>query len=281
MGLYLGCPMWGLKTWAGNFFPAGAKQREFLSLYSRRLNTVEGNTTFYALPDIGTLERWRDDTPADFKFCLKVPQSISHQRKLIGAGAETAAFIDRLQRLGARCGPSFLQLPPTFGARQLPALAAYLDAWPREFALAVEPRHADFFGPAEAEFDGLLRARNMQRGIFDTTALFALPGSHSSGVSEAQERKPKFAFRDSRTGPFSFVRFVGQPEVEANLPWLNAWAERAAAWLSAGDDCYFFFHCPDDTDAPRLAHRFHELLSQRISLPELPVWDEPVQGTLF
>ncbi len=54
MPLYLGCPIWGLKGWVGNFFPAGAKQRDFLALYSRRLNTVEGNTTFYAIPDPAT-----------------------------------------------------------------------------------------------------------------------------------------------------------------------------------------------------------------------------------
>ena len=50
MPLYLGCPVWGLKGWVGNFFPAGAKQRDFLALYSRRLNAVEGNTTFYVIP---------------------------------------------------------------------------------------------------------------------------------------------------------------------------------------------------------------------------------------
>ncbi len=87
MSLYLGCPMWGLKSWVGPFFPPKTKQAAFLSAYSRRLSTVEGNTTFYALPDIATLERWRDEAAPGFKFCLKVPQSISHMRKLIGAEA--------------------------------------------------------------------------------------------------------------------------------------------------------------------------------------------------
>ena len=40
--------MWGLKTWVGSFFPKGTKQKDFLATYSRRLNTVEGNTTFYS-----------------------------------------------------------------------------------------------------------------------------------------------------------------------------------------------------------------------------------------
>ena len=87
MSLYLGCPIWGLKGWVGNFFPAGAKQRDFLALYSRRLNTVEGNTTFYAIPDQTTVERWRDETPPGFKFCLKFPKIISHQLRLRNAEA--------------------------------------------------------------------------------------------------------------------------------------------------------------------------------------------------
>lgn len=72
--------MWGLKAWVGSFFPAGAKQREFLALYSRRLQTVEGNTTFYATPDVATVERWRAETPPGFRFCFKFPQSISHHQ---------------------------------------------------------------------------------------------------------------------------------------------------------------------------------------------------------
>ena len=45
---YIGCAVWGYKDWLGDLFPLGSKQGDFLSLYSRRLTTVEGNTTFYA-----------------------------------------------------------------------------------------------------------------------------------------------------------------------------------------------------------------------------------------
>lgn len=244
MALYLGCPMWALKSWPGPFFPSGTKPRDFLASYSRRLNTVEGNTTFYALPEPATVARWRDETPPGFRFCLKFPQAISHQRKLAGAQQDTDAFIDRLRILEDRRGPAFLQLPPSFGARMLPALAAYLAALPGDLQIVVEPRHADFFGPAETEFDALLRAHRAARGIFDTSALFALPASDSAAVRAAQERKPRFATRATRatrTAQFSFVRFVGQPGRDANRPWLEAWARHAADWLAAGDDCYFFF----------------------------------------
>lgn len=285
MALFLGCPMWGWKPWVGPFFPPKTRQAGFLAAYSRLLNTVEGNTTFYALPDVATVDRWRAEVPDGFKFCLKVPQTISHRRKLINAEAETAAFCERLERLGPRAGPSFLQLPPSFGARQLADLERYLARWPAGLSLAVEPRHDDFFGgAAEAEFDALLRARGIARCVFDTTALFEMPAAHSAAVSEAQARKPRFALRDTRTAGFAFVRFVGQPGIDGIVRHLDAWAARCAAWLRAGDDVFMFFHCPDDTDAPGLIRAFHARLAARIELPPLPLWGPdaaPSQGSLF
>ncbi len=286
MTLYLGCPMWGLKTWAGPFFPAGTKQKDFLAAYSRRLNTVEGNTTFYALPDPATVARWRDETPAGFRFCFKVPQEISHRRRLVNAEDVTADFIDRLQLLGDRRGPAFLQLPPTFSAKNLQQLAAFLHNWPRAFPLAVEPRHADFFDTAEADFDALLREHNAARCVFDTTALFSLPASTNSEVSEAQERKPRFPLRRPAAQPFGFTRYVAAPEVPANEAWLAPWAMHLAGELRKGHDVYFFLHHPDDTHAPAVARLMHRLIAQHVEVPALPAWgqagdDAPAQPSLF
>lgn len=271
MTLYLGCPAWSLKTWVGNFLPAGTKQRDYLAQYSRRLSTVEGNTTFYALPEANLVERWRDETPEGFKFCLKVPQVISHHKRLRQCEAETAEFVDRLQRLRSRCGPAFLQLPPTFSGRNLGDLAAFLAAWPRQLALAVEPRHADFFGgPAEAAFDALLREHAAARCIFDTTALFSLPKHYNALVADAQSRKPRFPLRHTRTAGFAFVRYVGHTDVPANQPWLSKWAQQVATWLNEGHDVYFFGHHPDDTYAPDIVRLLHSAVQAHVALPPLP-----------
>ncbi len=45
--LYIGCAVWGYKDWIGDLFPPGSKSGDLLALYSRRLTTVEGNTSFY------------------------------------------------------------------------------------------------------------------------------------------------------------------------------------------------------------------------------------------
>ncbi len=286
--LYLGCPMWALKTWVGTFFPAGAKQRDFLSLYSRRLNTVEGNTTFYAVPSAATVERWREETPPGFKFCLKFPQSITHQRRLAGAEAETDEFLQRLEELGDRCGPSFLQLPPTFGGQGLPALIAYLDQLPRTAGLrfAVEVRHRDYFaGATEQALDAALRQRGLARVLYDVRGLRSAPPADEA-TRVAQRRKPDVPVRFTRTAPFAFVRYISRPAVEENGPWLDEWAGRAAGWLEQGDDIFFFCHNKNDFYSPLLARDFHARVAQRTPVPPLPGWDEgppatPVQPSLF
>ncbi len=288
MAFYIGCPVWGQKTWVGNFFPKGTKPKEFLATYSRRLNTVEGNTTFYALPDVATVERWRDETPAGFRFCLKVPQSISHQQRLVNVEAETNALVDRLRRLQDRCGPTLLQLPPTFSLKQFTTLESYLKAWPNDLRLAVEPRHADYFAEKGAVMlDAVLRELNMARCEFDTRGLRSVPPDATtiSGVAvrEAQTRKPSFAPTFVCLSSVAFVRYCGHPQVEANRPWLAEWAAHIAGWLRGDNDVYFFTHHPDDTFAPDVARLLHGLVRERVDIPALPEWGEPedAQPTLF
>jgi uncharacterized protein YecE (DUF72 family) len=280
--------MWANKAWVGRLFPPGSQQRDFLALYSRRFNTVEGNTTFYATPSAETVARWREETPPGFKFCLKFPQSISHRKRLRGAQAETEEFLERLEQLGDRCGPSFLQLPPTFGRNSLPVLLAYLDALPRRWAgYAVEVRHMDFFGgPAEGALDEGLRERGVARVLYDQRGLrSAAPATES--IRTAQARKPNVPVRFALTAGFGFVRFIGHPDLDANGGLLDEWAERAADWLAAGHDVFFFCHHKDDANAPALARAFHGRLAARVpALPPLPAWEageppEVRQGTLL
>ncbi|MGH2521849.1 MAG: DUF72 domain-containing protein, partial [Anaerolineales bacterium] len=265
-----------------------AKQRDFLALYSRRLNTVEGNTTFYATPNVETIERWRAETPTGFRFCFKFPQAITHRKRLREVGAETEEFLDRLERLGDRAGPSFLQLPPTFGASNLPSLISYLDSLPRDFRYAVEVRHPSFFrAPAEAALEEALRERGVTRVLFDVRGLRSA-GPDEAATRAAQRRKPDVPVRYSRTAPFAFVRFIAHPEVEANAALLDEWAGRVAAWLAAGDDVFFFTHSPNDALSPVLARDLHARIARIAALhpvPPLPPWEEaaqePKQANLF
>src|SRR5262247_705717 len=105
MNLYIGCPIWSFKGWVGNFYPKGTKPADFLHEYARRLTTIEGNTTFYAVPSVKTLSQWVDEMPETFRFCPKVPRAISHEGKLTGQIEATKAFIAIMSQLGSRLGP--------------------------------------------------------------------------------------------------------------------------------------------------------------------------------
>src|SRR5579864_593044 len=92
---FIGCPMWGYKEWVGNFFPVHTPASDFLRLYSRQLNTVEGNTIFYALPSSATIARWCEETPPTFQICPKVSRDISHEARLEDSKDKTLFFVAR------------------------------------------------------------------------------------------------------------------------------------------------------------------------------------------
>ncbi len=285
--LYLGCPIWANKAWVGTFFPEGAKQREFLTLYSRRLNAVEGNTTFYGVPTPDTVARWRAETPPGFKFCLKFPQTITHDRRLRDAEAETRAFLERVNQLGDRAGALLLQLPPSFCGDDLPALLSYLDHLPTlAGGCAVEVRHRDFFGgAAEAALAGALRARDVARVLYDQRGLRSAEPA-DEGIRHAQAAKPNVPVRFTRTASFAFVRYIAHPDLPANAPLLDEWAGHVAAWLNAGDDVFFFCHHKNDFYAPAVARDFHQRVGRLAALPPLPAWGAeppavPTQPALF
>lgn len=268
---FLGCPIWGNKAWVGELFAAEAKQQDFLRQYASVFNTVEGNTTFYGLPTAKTAARWLAHTPKGFRFALKFPRVISHTKRLRNAEPETAAFMDLLATLQDRIGPSFLQLPPAFGPRDLPALDEYLTALPTAFHYAVEIRHNLFFAEAENELTAVLKSHRANRVVFDTRGLHSANIDDPAG-REAQRKKPKVPVRFVATGRFPFVRFVGHPEVHENLPLLSEWAPVVANWIREGRTPFVFFHAPDDFYAPHLARHFHRLLSNQIDVGEMRPW---------
>ena len=114
MTLYLGCPVWSFKGWVGNFYPKGTQPKDFLREYAHRVTTIEGNTTFYAIPASKTIESWVEQTPESFKFCLKIPKAISHNGTLKDYIDRAAEFVNIMRPLASKLGPMFLQLPPSY-----------------------------------------------------------------------------------------------------------------------------------------------------------------------
>jgi len=266
---YIGCPMWGYKEWIGNFFPARTPAHDFLRIYSRKMNTVEGNTIFYALPSAETIARWRQETPSTFRFCPKVSRSISHQPNLEKSRDETLLFVERMRGLEPQLGPTFLQLPPSFNPSQLSQLEAFLNFWPTDVRLAVEVRHADFYKEPHASIlNSLLAQHNVARVMMDTRPI-RTGSAEEQQLLQARERKPNLPLQITTTTDFTMLRYIGHPRMEVNEPLLDGWAQQIGQWLKEGTTVYAFCHCPFEKHSPEICAALHQRVDALVPQPPL------------
>lgn len=272
---YFGCPVWVCDAWVGSVY-AGKSRDRWLADYTRAFNSVEGNSTFYALPTADTVRRWADEAAEGFRFVFKFPRTVTHERQLVDAERDAEAFTSLLAilREADRLGPSMIQLPPSFDGAKLPQLEAFLAQLPREFSYAVEVRHPDYFGegPLEQEFEAMLAEYGAARVLFDSRPLFSGPPTDEFEV-ESQGRKPRVPVRFTTTNTSPVVRLVGRNEVPMVEPWLDEWVAVVADWLARGIKPYFFTHAPNNAFAPAIAALMHAKLGERVaSLPPLAPW---------
>lgn len=270
---HLGCTVWSLKEWVGNFYSDDAKQSDYLSEYSSVFNAVEGNTSFYNIPNKKTIRNWRKTTPDGFKFCFKFHRSITHQNRLSNVEDDVMRFLETFDPIVDRLGPFHIQLPPQFSPNEFGKLEELLSILPSNFSYAVEVRHEDFFdhGAKEHRLNRLLKSYNIDRVIFDTRKLHAMKSSEPS-ILEAQKKKPKVPVRFDNTGSRPFVRFVGSNDPVSNEPYLKEWAIVVADWIKEGLHPYVFTHSPDKVSQPPIAKKFHQLLSELIDMDPMPAW---------
>jgi uncharacterized protein YecE (DUF72 family) len=281
---FLGCAVWAYKGWLGDLYPPESRPADFLRLYSRRFTAVEGNTTFYAIPDQNTIARWVAETPPGFAFCPKLPRELTHQRLLQPSIPSALRFLERMQGLGDRLGPIFVQLPPHYGPELLNDLTAFLSAWPcSEAPLALEVRHPDWFHePHTSTLTVTLERLGVGRVLLDSRPIY--DGPDGPRVSR-ERRKPKLPLQPSVTASFSLVRFISHPHREFNQSFFAEWEGYIARWLRQGTRIYFFVHCPVEAQSPGTACAFQQLLEQHgVPVPPLP-WNGlrsgPAQPSLF
>ena len=108
-GVYVGTSGFSFPGWKRGFYPAEARPADFLRFYAERLPTVELNNTFYRLPSESQFERWAAQTPAGFRFAVKMPMSITHFGRL----DEVGTFCERVRALGDRLGPILVRVHDT------------------------------------------------------------------------------------------------------------------------------------------------------------------------
>ncbi|MEZ5342978.1 MAG: DUF72 domain-containing protein [Acidimicrobiales bacterium] len=283
--LYVGAPMWAHKEWRGRIFPADVSANQSLEAYATWCTAVEGNTTFYATPSAESVRRWRDQTPETFRFCFKLPRTITHEHRLRNSSELVLAFLETIQPLGPRVGPVQIQLPASFSDADFGVLVQFLDSLPTSVDWALEVRHSAFFagGAAERPLNDVLAERGINRVILDSRPLFSGPAETPAEI-EAFASKPRLPVRPVATARHPIVRLIGLTDEAATEAAWAQWLPKLVDWLDAGLVPFVFVHTPDNAASPVLNRRLHAavraLRPQLLPLPEprcaeeqLGLWD--------
>ena len=235
--LYVGCTGWSMNEWNGKVYPKGTKAKAFLQYYAQQFNTIELNTTHYRIPTMDTISKWYKESTADFHFCPKIPQVISHRNDLAYGSGNIVAFCEAIQGLNEKLGHSFMQVPPYFAKDRIPILKHFLENFPKQIPLSIEFRHESWFNRPDAfeAIAALLEAHNVATVITDV-----------AGRRDVLHQR--------LTADTAVIRFVGNNLDPTDYQRIDAWVQRMKVWFEKGiQRIYFFTHEPDNLLAPELA----------------------------
>lgn len=140
---FIGCAGWPLPPAVRDGFGPGGS---LLARYATRLSGVEINSSFYRPHQAKTYARWAASVPPDFRFTVKLPRAITHERRLLDCEAALDEFLAQAGHLGDKLGALLVQLPPSLAWHKDRAQAFFAALRERHGgAVAVEPRHASWF----------------------------------------------------------------------------------------------------------------------------------------
>ena len=168
----VGSAGWGIPRQHAAAFPMHGSH---LERYGAVLNAAEINSSFHRRHQPATYERWAASVPQDFRFAVKVPKAITHERRLRDVGDLVDDFLSDVTGLGSKLGPVLVQLPPTLifddnASTFLRALRGRL-----EEGVVCEPRHPSWFTP---EVNSLLEEFRIARVAADPARV---PGAGEPG----------------------------------------------------------------------------------------------------
>lgn len=229
MILRVGTSGYSYPEWKGSFYPEKIKPADMLRFYAERFGTVEVNNSFYRTPTPAVVTTWGAQVPDAFRFVLKAPKRISHDRRLADVGDNLTYFLNSAFVLGDKLGPVLVQLPPNF-KKDLPRLVDFLAQVPASCRVALEFRHDSWL---DDEVYEALRAKGATLCIADTD----------------EGDTPLVT-----TAPWGYLRLR---RVEYGDSELAAWHEKIAA--QSWNEAFVFFKHEDEAKGPAFAARFLEL----------------------
>ncbi|MCE3295004.1 MAG: hypothetical protein K0R65_718 [Crocinitomicaceae bacterium] len=268
----VGCAKWN-KSDLKNFYPKGTKDE--LAYYSTQFNSIELNATFYQPYGREQFIKWREKTPDNFKFFPKIPQTISHLKRLNDVRTQTEDFCHSVSALEEKLGMVFLQMHDNFKPKDFERLEKFVQEFPKATPLAIELRNSEWFQSQEIfdQVSELFKQYNITNVLVDTAG-----------------RRDIMHMR--MTTKTAFIRYVGANH-PSDYDRLDPWIDRIAKWKKNGlENLYFFVHQNHELESPLLSAYLIERLNDKFDLklhvpqkPEAPTSKakkkDEGQGSLF
>ena len=240
--IHIGTSGWHYDHWRHRFYPEKLAKAGWLEFYAGHFNTVELNNSFYKLPSEAAFANWRDSSPANFTFAVKVSRFITHIKRLKNTEESVDKFITRAKILGEKLGPLLYQLPPNMH-RNDELLASFLSTLPRGMRHVFEFRHQSWL--EEGVFE-ILREYNAGLCVFDMPSVSC----------------PLVA-----TADFAYLRFHGS----SGLYWscysgeeLAEWAKNLTGLAANLAAIYIYFNNDAEAFAVRNAVTLREYLGNMV-----------------
>ena len=281
--IFIGCPAWGNKTWVNKIYPPRTPATRFLQHYVQNFNTVELNSTHYAIPQSTTIAKWRETALQinqantkkkskekrinKFKFCPKFHQAISHHNQLVNCRDWIENFYTTIALFEDTLGMPFLQLAPDFGPQKLSTLEFFLKDKSQKLPIAIEVRNPYFFNSEKNKKD-----------------LFDLLQNYGATAVMTDTAGRRDVLHNRLTTKTSFIRFVGNNLHPTDYERIDNWVLKLKDWIENGlEKLFFFVHEPEEVNCPEMVLYFVKKLNQACNLNiKPPVFIEKVeQGTLF
>lgn len=234
--IHVGCAKWNKADLKG-FYPKGTKDE--LKYYSSQFNSIELNATFYRIFSADQFTNWYNKTPTNFKFFPKIFQDISHWKRLNGVDAVVKDYLYNVAYLKEKLGTIFLQIHNNFSPKHFDLVSDFIKKWPKEFPLAIEFRHTDWYNNPEI-----------------SQALYTLLETHkiSNIIVDTAGRRDIMHMR--LTNSSAFIRFVGANHL-SDYQRLDNWVLRLKNWKAEGlQEINFFIHQNIELESPLLAAYF-------------------------
>lgn len=262
----IGTQGWNYDGWTGPFYPPKTSKKEALSLYAKVFDTVEIDSTFYAIPPENTVRGWAERTPADFTFSVKLPSEITHENRLQSSGEILLRFVERMQLLGDKLGCVLIQLPPDFSPAEHRSLSEFIRLLPSDTRFAIEFRDRDWL---DSRVLNELREHNVALTLADSKWI---------------DREASFDLAASPTASFSYVRWLGPRDLTDfsriqidRTDELRGWADAFAVLTEKVETVFGYFNNHFQGHSPASCNMFKKM----IGLPTVDPDQLIVQPSLF